>query len=103
MHSAKHCMHFLDSGDVDCAFDRIHHPAVTARRDHYQAATFNVEAGGEFMLEIVRNYVGRALLLWKLVGEATDPIVHADGHSCRRQHFFESCKRDPTSGEGMVG
>jgi hypothetical protein len=89
MHSAQHRMHFLDSGDVDRAFDRIDHPAVAARCDHYQTAPFDVEAGGEFMLEIVRDDVGHALLLRKLVGEATDPVVRSDSHSRRRQHFLE--------------
>jgi hypothetical protein len=96
-------VHLLDAGDFHGTLHRVHYPAVTAGGEHHQAAPFDVKAGGQFMLEIVRDHAGCALLLRKLVGETADPVSEADGHARGSQHFFEGGERDVAGGEGMAG
>ena len=55
------------------------------------------------MSELVGDHRFRPLVLWKLVGVATDALINADLHRGRRQQFLKAVQPDLARREAVIG
>src|SRR5262249_50067692 len=83
-------MHFWHARCRLRLLDGVDHAAMAARGENYEATSFEVKGGSEFVLELVGNNRFSPLFLRQLARKAANPISETDLHGGRREHLLKA-------------
>lgn len=76
---------------------------MAAGGQHDQPAPLQVEGGGDFMPELIRDDRFRSLVFRQFVGVAAKTAIDANLHCAWGPHLLETGQANLARGEAMIG